>query len=62
MAGVARLINAVPDGQLWCRAVLQGWSWAALQSAGLCVGRRDGETRLRRLTRKILETVDIFGV
>lgn len=61
MPAVARFIALQPECQLWCRAVLQGWSWAALQAGGLCSGRRDGETHLRRLTRKILETVDIYG-
>lgn len=59
--GVARSLQAEPDGALWCHAVLQGWSWAALQAGGLCTGRRDGETRLRCLAKKVIETVDILG-
>lgn len=58
---VARSLQAEPDGALWCHAVLQGWSWAALQAGGLCTGRRDGETRLRCLAKKVIETVDILG-
>lgn len=39
---------------LWMAAVLQGRSWQQLQQAGLCCGRRDGETRLRALVRTLL--------
>ncbi len=59
--GIAQSIEPQADAALWCRAVLQNWSWPALQSAGLCTGRRNGEARLRSLTGKILETADIFA-
>lgn len=40
---------------LWCRAVLQGWSWPSLQAERLCLGQKDGEDRLRQLVRDLLE-------
>lgn len=58
-ADIAGMIERHADAALWCRAVLQGWDWPALQSAGLCSGRREGESRLRSLTGKLLEAVDI---
>jgi tRNA(Met) cytidine acetyltransferase len=48
-------IQSHPEAVLWCRAVLQGWSWAQLQDAGLCRGQRDAETQLRLLTRELLQ-------
>ncbi|MDV2078830.1 tRNA(Met) cytidine acetyltransferase TmcA [Marinobacter xestospongiae] len=61
---VLRLLSARPDvatslrhhddAGLWCRLVLQGWSPAQAQSAGLCHGRRDAEQRLRAVTRQFL--------
>ncbi|MDO6441527.1 tRNA(Met) cytidine acetyltransferase TmcA [Marinobacter sp. 2_MG-2023] len=39
---------------IWCRAVLQGWSWSELQGEGLCTGQRDGEDRLRAMVRELL--------
>ncbi|PSF05119.1 tRNA(Met) cytidine acetyltransferase [Marinobacter fuscus] len=43
------------DAALWCRAVLQGWSWARVQHAGLCLGQRDGEQRLRAMVRALIQ-------
>lgn len=43
------------DAALWCAAVLLQWKWSRLQKANLCTGQRDGEDRLRALTRKLLE-------
>ncbi|WP_417518987.1 tRNA(Met) cytidine acetyltransferase TmcA [Marinobacter sp.] len=40
---------------IWCRAVLQGWSWSELQGEGLCSGQRDGENRLRAMVRELLQ-------
>ncbi|MBS3803781.1 MAG: tRNA(Met) cytidine acetyltransferase [Oleiphilaceae bacterium] len=45
---IARL-QGLENRRLWCRAVLQGWSWRELQAAGDCGGREDGESRLRCL-------------
>lgn len=47
--GVMARLATQPDLALWCRAVLQRHDWPALQQAGLCVGRKDGEGRLRQL-------------
>ncbi|TBW55510.1 tRNA(Met) cytidine acetyltransferase [Marinobacter halodurans] len=58
-AGVSERLARDDDAVLWCRAVLQGWPWSDLQSAGLCRGRRDAEQRLRQLAGKLLEPVDI---
>lgn len=52
--GLAARVEASADAQLWVRAVLQGWSWPALQAGGLCRGRRDGEDRLRALAATLL--------
>ncbi len=57
--GVSETLAVDTGATLWCRAVLQGWSWSELQSAGLCRGRRDAEQRLRQLAGKLLEPVDI---
>lgn len=51
--GVAARLLAMPDGALWCRCVLQGWSWQQLQAAGDCLGRREGEAKLRQLAGKL---------
>src|SRR5690554_2450933 len=53
--GVMAWLYQQPDFPLWCRAVLQGWSWAALQAALLCSGQRDGEQRLRGLACQLLQ-------
>ncbi|MBB5319650.1 tRNA(Met) cytidine acetyltransferase TmcA [Marinobacter oulmenensis] len=42
------------DRDLWCRAVLQGWSWHPLRHQKLCSGQKDGENRLRALVRGYL--------
>lgn len=44
---------------LWCRAVLQGWSWSELQEERLCSGQRDGEIRLRAVVQEILRNVTL---
>ena len=53
--GMAQRIQSHPEAKLWCRAVLQGWSWVKLQEAGLCRGQRDAEARLRLLARELLQ-------
>ncbi len=40
---------------LWVRAVLQNHTWADLQRGGLCLGKRDGQNRLRALTTELME-------
>lgn len=55
--GVAGVIASRPEASLWCRAVLQGWSWPRLQAAGECVGRRQGEDRLRAVARTAMPRV-----
>ncbi|WP_242634380.1 tRNA(Met) cytidine acetyltransferase TmcA [Marinobacter salicampi] len=51
--GAAARLMASPEHILWCRKILQGWSWGELQDAGLCAGRRDGEARLRELAGQL---------
>ncbi|WP_322853356.1 tRNA(Met) cytidine acetyltransferase TmcA [Marinobacter sp. X15-166B] len=51
--GVVARLQSSPGGELWCRAVLQGWNWAELQAGTLCAGRRDGDSRLRALTAEL---------
>jgi tRNA(Met) cytidine acetyltransferase len=48
-AGAADWLSAIQPVQsaLWCRAVVQGRSWAELQHENLCSGRRDAEQQLR---------------
>ncbi len=53
-AGVARALQGTDDAMLWCRAVLQTWSWAELQTAGYSTGRREAEDRLRNLAAELL--------
>lgn len=52
--GVMARLQTEPGRDLWCRAVLQGWSWPELQAEKLCTGRRDGDNRLRAVTAKLL--------
>lgn len=52
--GVARALTEHPDAGVWARAVSQGWSWPAIQQAGLCQGRAECENRLRALVRELL--------
>ncbi|WP_417529947.1 tRNA(Met) cytidine acetyltransferase TmcA [Marinobacter lipolyticus] len=52
---LSRILAASDDSDLWCRRVIQGWSWPELQQAGLCRGQKDGEARLRQLTGKLLQ-------
>ncbi|WP_144820688.1 tRNA(Met) cytidine acetyltransferase TmcA [Marinobacter piscensis] len=40
---------------LWCRAVVQGWSWSEMQAQGLCSGQRNGEDQLRAVVRDFME-------
>lgn len=49
---LARLAG-MADAALWCRVVLQGWSWYQAQQAGLCLGQRDGEQRIRALVQRL---------
>lgn len=53
--GFSGILAASDDADLWCRKVIQGWSWPELQHGGLCRGQKDGETRLRQLTGKLLQ-------
>lgn len=50
----AEMLQSSGDGGLWCRAVLQTWSWAELQTTGHSTGRREAEDRLRRLAAELL--------
>lgn len=52
--GASQVLRENDDADLWMRRVVQGWSWAELQRAGLCRGSRNGEQRLRRLAGAIL--------
>jgi tRNA(Met) cytidine acetyltransferase len=54
-AGVINLVALTESQSLWARAVLQGWSWHCLQSAGECQGRESGEAKLRSLVADILQ-------
>lgn len=45
--GVLSAAVRAGEADLWSRAVLQGHPWSRLQQSGLCLGRRDGEDRLR---------------
>lgn len=49
--GLMAWMSGQPDRDLWCRAVLQGWSWHRLRMQGLCTGQKDGEARLRELVQ-----------
>ncbi|MGO1461420.1 MAG: tRNA(Met) cytidine acetyltransferase TmcA [Marinobacter sp.] len=53
--GVASWLRTHAQANLWCRAVLQGWSWSELQREGLCTGQREGEDRLRAVIRELLQ-------
>lgn len=50
----SEVLGGHEDAQLWIRRVVQGWSWPELQSAGVCLGARDGEQRLRRMAGTVL--------
>ena len=52
-AGVARQLLASGEARLWVRAVLQAWSWPAVQAVGDCEGRRQGVSALRRLAATV---------
>ncbi|WP_169449979.1 tRNA(Met) cytidine acetyltransferase TmcA [Marinobacter orientalis] len=54
-AGVPDLVAASSQSSLWTRAVIQGWSWSRLQSAGECLGRESGESALRAVVGDILQ-------
>lgn len=53
--GVMSWLSEHEEANLWCRAVLQGWSWPELQREGLCSGQRDGEDRLRTVVLELLQ-------
>ncbi|MBL1274404.1 MAG: tRNA(Met) cytidine acetyltransferase [Oceanospirillales bacterium] len=53
--GVMSWLRERDEARVWCRAVLQGWSWPELQREGLCVGQRDGEDCLRGVVRDLLQ-------
>ncbi|MBW4934744.1 tRNA(Met) cytidine acetyltransferase TmcA [Marinobacter sp. F4206] len=52
---VGAWLQAQDDLALWVAAVLQQRDWPGLQAAGLCLGQRDGEDRLRALIRELLQ-------
>lgn len=54
-SGVMSWLREHEEANLWCRAVLQGWSWPELQREGLCSGERDGEDRLRTVVLELLQ-------
>ncbi len=39
---------------LWVRCVLQSHSWDEARHGGLCTGRKDGETRIRAMARRLI--------
>lgn len=47
-------VSASEQAALWVTTVLQGATWPEVQRRGLCQGQREGESRLRRLTREVL--------
>lgn len=53
--GVMNWLRTRHELPLWTGAVLQGRSWADMQTADLCRGQRDGEDRLRMLVRELLQ-------
>ena len=53
--GFMAWLSTLEDCDLWCRSVLQGWSWQRLRTQGLCLGQKAGETRLRRVVARFLE-------
>lgn len=53
--GVMAWLSSQPALVLWCRVVLQGWSWRQAQLAGLCTGQRDGEQQVRQLVCQLLQ-------
>ncbi|TGN38819.1 tRNA(Met) cytidine acetyltransferase TmcA [Marinobacter confluentis] len=53
--GVAAWLMLNAEAELWARAVLQGWEWSQLRRDGLCLGREEGEARLRALLEKLLQ-------
>ncbi|PXX93318.1 tRNA(Met) cytidine acetyltransferase [Marinobacter vulgaris] len=53
--GVIDWVVASGQASLWARAVIQGWTWSRLQSAGECRGREPGEAALRGQVRAILQ-------
>ncbi|WP_309044619.1 tRNA(Met) cytidine acetyltransferase TmcA [Marinobacter sediminicola] len=55
VSGVSSRLRRHDEANLWCRAVLQGLDWPELQREGLCSGQRDGEDRLRQVTRELLQ-------
>ncbi|MBK1886456.1 tRNA(Met) cytidine acetyltransferase TmcA [Marinobacter sp. DY40_1A1] len=55
VSGVSSWLRRHDEATLWCRAVLQNESWGELQREGLCSGQRDGEDRLRQVTRELLQ-------
>ncbi|MDG5501481.1 GNAT family N-acetyltransferase [Marinobacter sp. BGYM27] len=57
-AGVAGNLAQADSEGLWCRAVLQHWRWEALQTAGACSGRKQGERVLRDMARSVLAWLD----
>lgn len=54
---VARMLATADSEGLWCRAVLQHWRWDALQAAGNCIGRKQGEHALREMARAAMPSL-----
>ena len=53
-AGFMAWLACQEGRELWCRAVLQGWTWTSLRKHGLCAGQKAGEARLRQLVASYL--------
>ena len=53
-AGFMAWLAGQEGRELWCRAVLQGWSWTSLRKHGWCAGQKAGEARLRQLVASYL--------
>ncbi|MCK0163508.1 GNAT family N-acetyltransferase [Marinobacter sp. S6332] len=55
-SGFMKWLGAHESAAIWCRAVLQGWSWSDIQNVSLCSGQRDGEDQLRALVRELMQS------
>lgn len=56
--GIAVRLADMEESALWCRAILQGWQWQALQQNGFCTGRKQGVATLRGMARQLLSGND----
>ncbi|GGY71911.1 tRNA(Met) cytidine acetyltransferase TmcA [Marinobacter zhanjiangensis] len=53
-ADVATWLLFSGDAALWARCVAQNQSWDVVREIELCTGRKDGESRIRFLTKRVL--------